>query len=944
MSSLDDQYNNFLEELEQKPDVRKLQAQLASKKTAPSSSLDDDPMADILQMAEEDNRISRMRRNPVALSTTRVDAGMEEMETDAAGDGPLTELNPNDLKRRVLVMKSGEADIVLEPEKALVYTCFNTTYDRAALNRADVWHQIMVHHDGKFKKDEILEGFFTLISTEDFYPVAYRQHTNIDFFLVRLCSKALVKLFDKNLKLAMAGSQDPVKLTVKLNAAKFAQGQIHPPTKLFAAVAERSENAVMYGFSNLLNLDNFRKHSEFEELCVFLGNRAHLELVCSSINRLEEVRTKVNAIKLTNNSIAHISPLVAIKDLPIQTLDLKFNRIKHPASLRPLKGCGINELYIEGNGIVDVPGYVDVLKEYFPNVLKIDSTFLGSLARKQTQVSAPARIGGDDEVEVTSAGEIYSCVNGIVEDANTFKKFKFNTKWHMVVVVHDGRYDKGEVLDALATMLDGFDFYPCYYKTYSKQDEFFVINCYEALAHLVQAKLALRMKNTNELISVVLKMNVAEFKEGQVVVEEKLNNCLVDRFNDRCLDLCSLQQHLDKIKFVDFTARSTRTLSRILSIAGKKFGPVCLVIRLRNNGLKNLQALSALFGFPKLMSLDLRYNELSTFDDLQGVMKNKIKELFLDNNPVCNAAASTIDYIRHVRNHFSSIERLDGMPLLENGNVNFAQNYICTPEAYKFTESFVKHYYTIYDSFQRSSLRDLYHAKAQFSMTCNFGQSKTMDSHQVRLNAYQGKSRNLLKIANVDRIISSLVVGNERIANVLVSFPKTEHDFYSFRVDTPIFRPECVVITVHGAFKEMANSLLSDDFVLGFTRTFYIQPCAKGLGIFERAIEFKIFNDVFHMYTLSTYGRDQVFKHHDEPEQTDPFVPHSEERENTIIVFQELTRLTRKWCMRCLEESSWNLKVALNIFLKLYEEDRIPESGFDSATAAAAASTQTQKR
>lgn len=225
-------------------------------------------------------------------------------------------------------------------------------------------------------------------------------------------------------------------------------------------------------------------------------------------------------------------------------------------------------------------------------------------------MSAPARIGGDDEVEVTSAGEIYSCVNGVVEDANTFKKFKFNTKWHMVVVVHDGRYDKGDVLDALATMLDGFDFYPCYYKTYSKQDEFFVINCYEALSHLIQAKLALRMKNTNELISVVLKMNVADFKEGQVVVEEKLNNCLVDRFNDRCLDLCSLQQHLDKIKFVDFTARSTRTLSRILSIAGKKFGPVCLVIRLRNNGLKNLQALSALFGFPKLMSLDLRYNEV----------------------------------------------------------------------------------------------------------------------------------------------------------------------------------------------------------------------------------------------------------------------------------------------------------------------------------------------
>lgn len=249
-------------------------------------------------------------------------------------------------------------------------------------------------------------------------------------------------------------------------------------------------------------------------------------------------------------------------------------------------------------------------------------------------------------------------------------------------------------------------------------------------------------------------------------------------------------------------------------------------------------------------------------------MKNKIKDVFLDNNPLCNTATSSIDYIRRVRTHFPAIEKLDGMPLLEHGNLNYSQNFICTPEAYKFTESFVQHYFNIYDSFQRSNLKDLYHPKAQFSMTCNLAQSKTMDTHQVRLSAYQSKSRNLLKMANIDRAMTSLVVGNERIANVLVSFPKTEHDFFSFRIDTPIFRPECVVICVHGAFKEMANSLLGDDFVLGFTRTFYIQPCSKGLGIFEKAIEFKIYNDLFHMYSLSTYGRENVFKHHDGPETT----------------------------------------------------------------------------
>lgn len=366
MSNLDDQYNTFMEELEQKPDVRQLGF-------LHEDIDDDDPMRDVRAMAEAERRNNRRMRNPAALAPRAMDQseGHERMEMDA--DGPITELNPNDMNRKVLVMKSGEMEIALEPEKALVYTCFNTTYDRASLNRADVWHQIMVHHDGKYRKEEILDALFTVISTDDFYPVAYREHTNIDYFLVRLCSKALVKLFDKNLKLPMPGSSDPLKLTVKLNIAKYIQGQIYPNGKIFSAVAERCDNAGLYGFSNMLNLDCFRNHGDFEELSVFLGNRAHLELVCSSINRLDEIRAKINAIKLTNNSIAHISPLVAIKDLPIQTLDLRFNRIKHPASLRPLKGCNINELYIEGNGIVDVPGYMDVLKEYFPKIIKIVS-------------------------------------------------------------------------------------------------------------------------------------------------------------------------------------------------------------------------------------------------------------------------------------------------------------------------------------------------------------------------------------------------------------------------------------------------------------------------------------------------------------------------------------------------------------------------------------------
>lgn len=237
-------------------------------------------------------------------------------------------------------------------------------------------------------------------------------------------------------------------------------------------------------------------------------------------------------------------------------------------------------------------------------------------------VAAANRIGGDDEVEVTStAGEVFASINGVVRNASDFKKYKFNTKWHQVVVSHDGRYDKAEILENLFTVLDGFDFYPCYYRTYSKQDEFFVINCYEALAFLVQSKLALKMKSSSEYISIVLKMDMAEFKDGQVVVEEKLNFALQCQFNDRCLDLCNFQQVLDRIKFVDFSVKSTRTLSTILTLAGRKYGVACLILRLRHNGIRNLGALSSLISYPKLIALDLRFNDVSIHTCYKNVLE-----------------------------------------------------------------------------------------------------------------------------------------------------------------------------------------------------------------------------------------------------------------------------------------------------------------------------------
>uniref|UniRef100_A0A182SGK5 NTF2 domain-containing protein n=1 Tax=Anopheles maculatus TaxID=74869 RepID=A0A182SGK5_9DIPT len=336
-----------------------------------------------------------------------------------------------------------------------------------------------------------------------------------------------------------------------------------------------------------------------------------------------------------------------------------------------------------------------------------------------------------------------------------------------------------------------------------------------------------------------------------------------------------------------------------------------------------------------LITFIFLYLQISNFSDLKGIPWNNVTELFLDNNPICGTAHSSVEYVRNVRQFFGMLKQLDGKSLL--GNFAFCQNYICVPEAYKFAESFVQHYFALFDSFQRADLQELYHPKAQFSMTCDFEidtvhtPEEQMNSQQLRLASYIQHSRNLLEFkGNPNQAISMLIVGNERIGYVLTSFPKTEFDFYSFRIDVPVFTPERVLIIVHGRMREDEFSTQGQNYVLGFTRTWLIQPSGMGTNLFHEALEYKIHNDMLHMYDMVD-GRNATFgKSADATSEMemDVTLSDSDDRENALIVFKQLTKLNTEWSKRCLEESSWNLKVALNVFLKLYESKRVPKIAF----------------
>ncbi|XP_049535286.1 nuclear RNA export factor 2 [Anopheles darlingi] len=857
------------------------------------------------------------------IKTEQVD--METDVHDAEQDEEGGFYNLESATPQTLKMKTGEADIVVDPKASpTVYDESNLDFDANALGRMDVWHQVFILHAGQATKDKILESLFASVPLVDFFPVAYRHYTNLDFFLVRMCENALRALFTAGLRLKVGQSQLP--LRVRLCAAKFQQGQIFTRATIAKAVKERADNCQLYGQANLLNLEYFACHPALEELCVCLSNRSQFEMVCSDIGNVMCNLPHINGVRLSNNGICHVTLLAALKGKQLLSLDLRGNRIRHPSSMRPLKEIPLMELYVEGNPLTDVLDYQQTLRGFFPSLIKLDS----AVTYSEANVVGEGRDEEEEEVEVVSPGTV---IDEFEMNPVAFHKYQLTPHWHLVTVLHDGTCGKQTILDAFVQWITQYDFYPCYYKTYSKKDEFLVRNCYDALLFLVQNKLRLPLPGTNTTLKLTIAMNVAEAGPNQVVPKKKLEQFVMKRFSQNCLDLCSMQTEFNTIKFVDFSAKSPRTLKHIVDIAVKSLGANCFLIRLRNNELENCDGLSGLAKFTWLASLDLRNNSLASFAALNSIPRNLIKEVFLDRNPLCGEKPTCAEYISEVKRYFPQLERLDGRPLLGDGVLSYCQNYICSQDAYKFADAFVQHYFKLQDSFQRVVLQDLYHPQALFSMTCDFAIDRSVapDENVQRQLAYSEHSRNLLKRGkSSDDVRKSLVMGNESIGYVLNSFHNTAYDFMSFRIDVPIFTPDNVLITVHGRLTEGINC------ETGFTRTFYIQPAGMGKGLFSDALDYKICNDLFHMYTLSAEGRNYMDKRTVEEnkrkqlQQPQENICSSEpdDRESTLIVFKQLTKLNRQWCVRCLDESSWNLKVALNVFLKLYEARRIPKLAF----------------
>lgn len=144
------------------------------------------------------------------------------------------------------------------------------------------------------------------------------------------------------------------------------------------------------------------------------------------------------------------------------------------------------------------------------------------------------------------------------------------------------------------------------------QDEFFVINCYNALFELVKHRLVLiDPKTQQKMASIILKMNRGVYKLGQVIPKAHIAKKVIESY-DRNTGVLNLEKASETIpmNLVAFDITCPRVIEDIFSNFANAFGSSCTVIRLGHNNIESLKGYGPLDLYTKLKLLDLSHNNV----------------------------------------------------------------------------------------------------------------------------------------------------------------------------------------------------------------------------------------------------------------------------------------------------------------------------------------------
>jgi hypothetical protein len=572
--------------------------------------------------------------------------------------------------------------------------------------------------------------------------------------------------------------------------------------------------------TGILELNEVHREPEFVDMDLSMRNLGVAMTFFDEINSIRGIKSNSNfrAIKLRNNQIQSLEPFKRIFDFKnIEMLDLSYNNISDVNEFNSLTGLNLNDLNVSNNPCVIHPQFEQMIQKILPNLKTLNNKVIFSFTNLMNSLQ-----NCNKEITNISDGTLIKSDN-LMNYRNRIEKIVNDKYWAQVSLFHNKRYTIQEIMKELSSnLLKDVHFYPCYLKRLDNRDEFYLYRNFDALRILFLNGLKIQMPKNSFTIDVQIRLNVAEHKDGEVNWSSKISTALKNRIKDNILDLNDFPRDPEFAKLTVLLS-SSKTLDYVLTVA-KRINSNITTINAENCNIANCKGFECLYSFTKLETLNLRNNSIESLEDFSKCPT--IKEVFLDGNAVCSK--SSYDYIKHVRENFKEVMFVDGHRFVYGRScIVTHQNYIINNNAYIVVNSFVDYFFHLWDSFERSKVRQLYSESSVFTMSVNYefdekNSSMTFAQIYPRIQNHMKFQRNLLRLSDMNSVASKVHVGKNNIAMVFNDMSRTRHDFSTFTVDVPFYSDEQrkIGITVSGVFEEFLYNTDDNSLPYSFSRTF----------------------------------------------------------------------------------------------------------------------------
>lgn len=184
--------------------------------------------------------------------------------------------------------------------------------------------------------------------------------------------------------------------------------------------------------------------------------------------------------------------------------------------------------------------------------------------------------------------------------------------WHQVLINHNGKYAKTELLLAIFNSILTHEFYPCYYQTGDQCDSFFIRNCFEQMEYLYMEKLKIQMPLSNDAVTLTYKMNVGPFKKGQIDPVERIQKAIDSSFSltDKCMNLERFSSK-PELNHIELILSVPRMMSNILLKGARAYMANIQNLILRDNGIESARGMHPMTWMTTLNSIDLSKNKVT---------------------------------------------------------------------------------------------------------------------------------------------------------------------------------------------------------------------------------------------------------------------------------------------------------------------------------------------